>query len=188
MKLSKAGRRCLRKEVLCMKKRFLTVVAAALALSIFSTTAAFAQGWGRTNNKWFYYLDDGSVAKDTWIDTEGGPYWVRNDGVMATSQWVADNDGSWYYVDNEGRRLQSQLFKQDNDLYWLDAEGVMASEEWIQTEDGKWYYFQGDGKAMKNGWKLIGEDYYYFLKSGVMARDALVPGGYRVGPDGKWIQ
>ena len=41
---------------------------------------------------------------------------------------------------------------------------------------------------MKNGWKLIGEDYYYFLKSGVMARDALVPGGYRVGPDGKWIQ
>ena len=63
-----------------MKKGFLTVVT-ALALSIFSTTAVFAQGWGKTDNKWFYYLEDGSVAKNTWIDTEGGPYWVRNDGA-----------------------------------------------------------------------------------------------------------
>mgnify|MGYP002555875746 CR=1 FL=1 len=29
---------------------------------------------------------------------------------------------------------------------------------------------------------------YYFLKNGVMAVDALVPGGYRVGADGKWVQ
>ena len=129
-----------------MKRRFLAITAAALAFSILSSTAAFAQGWGKTDNKWFYYLD------------------------------------------NNGRKLLSQLLKLNNDLFWLDADGVMAAEEWVQTEDGKWYYFQADGKAMKNGWKLIGEDYYYFLKSGVMARDALVPGGYRVGSDGKWVQ
>ena len=64
----------------------------------------------------------------------------------------------------------------------------MVVSDWHQDEDGKWYYLAEDGKAVKNGWKLIGEDYYYFLKSGVMAVDALVPGGERVGADGKWIQ
>ena len=58
----------------------------------------------------------------------------------------------------------------------------------MQAEDGRWYYFQEDGSAVRKSWKLINGDYYYFLGSGAMAADALVPGGYRVGPDGKWIQ
>ena len=62
----------------------------------------------------------------------------------------------------------------------------MASEEWVQVE-GKWYYFEENGLAVKRNWKLIGEDYYYFLPSGAMATDALAPGGYRVGSDGRRI-
>ena len=41
---------------------------------------------------------------------------------------------------------------------------------------------------MKKGWKQFSGDWYYFLNSGMMATDAVVPGGYRVGPDGKWVQ
>ena len=162
-----------------MKQRFWAITALALALSMFFATAAFAQGWGKTGTSWFYYPEDGTVARNTWIETEGGPYWVNGDGAMATSQWV--NDGSaWYYVGSDGRKLTSQIMKLNGETFWLG--------EWKCTEDGKWYYLQSNGYAMRNGWKMVNGEYYYFLKSGIMAADALVPGGYRVGADGRWVQ
>lgn len=176
-----------------MKKRFLTITATALALSMLSTTAAFAAHWGKVGSQWFYYLDDGTVAKNTWITTEATEtsaataYWVNNDGTMAASQWVYDGE-AWYYVDANGVIMANQLLKLNSDLYFLKEDGKMASNEWAQDENGKWYFLQENGVAVKNGWKMIEGDYYYFLKSGVMAVDALVPGGYRVGPDGKWVQ
>lgn len=176
-----------------MKRNILKVTAVALALATLSATPAFAAHWGQVGSKWFYYLDDGTVAKNIWVTTEATEtsaataYWVNNDGTMAASQWV--NDGTaWYYVDAGGVIMKNQLLKLNSDLYWLKEDGKMAANEWAQDAEGKWYYLQENGKAVKNGWKLIDGDYYYFLKSGVMATDALVPGGYRVGPDGKWIQ
>ena len=99
-----------------------------------------------------------------------------------------NTDDAWYYVGEDGLCLTNQMLKQNSDLYWLKEDGKMAVNEWVQNEEGKWYYMQANGRAIKNGWKLIDGDYYYFLKNGVMAVDALVPGGYRVGADGKWVQ
>lgn len=170
-----------------MKKRLLTITAAALAISMLSSTAAFAQGWEKVDSKWYYRLEDNSVAKSTWVTTEGGTYWLNGDGVMAVNQWVNDGD-KWYYVDANGNPTVNSLLKIDNQLYWFGEDGVMAVNQWVETETGKWYYFQDNGSAISKGWKLIDGDYYYFLNSGVMASDALVPGGYRVGPDGRWVQ
>ena len=172
-------------ENIGMRQKYLTQVMLVLALSVLSSMAVYAAEWGKMTNKWYYYLDDGSVAKNQWIYTEGGPYWVNDDGTMAASQWVNDG-GVWYYVDPNGRRLTNQFLTLSKDLYWLDENGVMAKDEWVQVE-GKWYYFEESGHAVKRNWKLIGEDYYYFLPSGVMATDALAPGGYRVGADGRRI-
>ena len=169
-----------------MRKRFFAVAATALALSVMSTTAAFAD-WGQVGSNWFYYYEDGTVAKNTWIADESGTYWMNNDGKMATDQWV-NADDSWYYVNSEGLFLTNQLLEKDNKLYWFGEDGRMAASAWVTTEEGKTNYFPADGSAVKKGWKMIDGDYYYFLKSGAMATDALVPGGYRVGADGKWIQ
>ncbi|MCI6887975.1 MAG: hypothetical protein MR868_12155 [Lachnospiraceae bacterium] len=170
-----------------MKRRFLAVTAVAAALSILSSTAAFAQGWSKVGSDWYYYEEDGSVAKNCWITSESGTYWVNVDGRMASNQWVCADD-SWYYVDGSGLCLTNQLLTLNNDIYWLGEDGKMAASEWVTTEEGKTYYFQENGLAIKNGWKMIDGYYYYFLKSGVMAVDALVPGGYRVGADGRWIE
>lgn len=170
-----------------MKKKFFAAAVTACVLSAMSATAAFAQGWGQVGNSWFYYYEDGTAAKNTWITTEGGTYWVNNDGKMAADQWV-NTDDSWYYMGSEGLFLTNQLWEKDNNIYWLGEDGKMIASAWLTTEDGKTYYFQENGAAVRKGWKMIDGDYYYFLKSGVLAVDALVPGGYRVGPDGKWIQ
>jgi len=162
--------------------------AAALAISMLSSTAAFAAGWEKVSGNWFYRQEDGTVVKDAWVQDEAGEsYWMRNDGVMATLQWVG-YDNAWYYVGENGTIMKNQLLELNNhDLYWLHEDGKMAANEWVDVE-GKWYYFQDNGLALKKGWKQIDGDWYYFLNSGVMAADALVPGGYRVGADGRWIQ
>jgi len=93
-----------------------------------------------------------------------------------------------YYVDKDGIATTNQLLKLDSKLYWFDETGKMVSNRWVVDENNKWYYFDERGQAVTKGWYLIEGDYYYFLNSGVMAQDAIVPGGYRVGADGKWVQ
>ncbi len=171
-----------------MKKRWITTIAAALVLSTLFSTAAFAAGWAKTGNQWFYWLEDGTVAKNTWITAEGAPsYWVKDNGVMATSQWVFDND-AWYYVNGAGEKQVNQMLDLNGKHYWLGEDGRMAAEEWIQTEDGKWYYFLSDGTAVTGKWYTVDGEEYYFLKSGAMAADALVPGGGRVDASGRRVK
>lgn len=174
-----------------MKRRSIMIAATALAISTLFSTAAFAQGWEKTDGKWFYWQEDGTVAKSQWItdeEIEGAPsYYVKDNGEMATSQWVY-SDESWYYVDASGIMLTNQLLKLDSSLYWVGEDGKMVAEDWVQDEDGKWYYMQADGSAVKGKWYTIGEDEYYFLPSGAMAADALAPGGYRVDASGKKIK
>ena len=172
-----------------MKKSWMKVAVLTLAMSAMSVTASFAGEWGKVGQRYFYYQEDGTVAKNQWIESADGTgkYWVGVDGVMAAGQW-GNTDDAWYYVGEDGLCLTNQMLKQNSDLYWLKEDGKMAVNEWVQNEEGKWYYMQANGRAIKNGWKLIDGDYYYFLKNGVMAVDALVPGGYRVGADGKWVQ
>ncbi len=164
-----------------MKKNIVKMIALALAFSTVFSTAAFAAKWDKLGDQWFYYLDDGTVAKNTWVKdvSEDGTvissYWVKNNGVMAVSEWVHDGE-AWYYVDGTGLPMKDQLLTLNSELYWVDEDGKMVSESWKQSPEGKWYYLQADGKAYKKGWKTIEGEEYYFLKSGVLAVDALVDG------------
>lgn len=193
-----------------MKKNIFKVMALSLAMASISSTAAFAAGWGKVGSEWYYYQEDGTVARNTWISalasndgsgelsyqigskdfvTEEGKtiaatYWVQGNGVMAKSCWVYDND-AWYHLDANGQIMKTQVFTEDKNTYYLGEDGKMVTNQWYQNEEGKWYYFGEDGKAVKNGWKTIDDAEYYFLKSGTMATSVNIPGGGHVGADGK---
>ena len=101
-----------------MKRRFLAIMATVMAISMFSSVTVFAEEhWGQVGSQWFYYLDDGGVAKNTWIYTEGGPYWVKEDGSMAANNWVYDGT-AWYYVDAKGNKVMNQLLLLNGTYYW----------------------------------------------------------------------
>ncbi|MCD8223537.1 MAG: hypothetical protein LUC99_01570 [Clostridiales bacterium] len=38
------------------------------------------------------------------------------------------------------------------------------------------------------GWNLVNDVWYYMDESGAMLTDTTTPDGYKVGPDGAWIQ
>ena len=53
------------------------------------------QGWKKENNVWYYYNEDGTLARNKWA----GNYWLGSDGKMETNAWV---DNGRYYVDANG--------------------------------------------------------------------------------------
>ena len=53
------------------------------------------KGWVKSGSDWYYYNEDGSLARNKWA----GNYWLGSDGRMATNSWV---DNNRYYVGSNG--------------------------------------------------------------------------------------
>ena len=126
------------------------------------------QGWKKEDNSWYYYEQDGTLARNKWI---GDTYWVGKDGKMVTENWV-DNDR--FYVDKSGKKDPSIKKK------------VIINDElgWQKRNGGEWYYYEKDGSLARNKW--VGN--YWLGADGRMAKSAWVDNGrYYVDSSGKWV-
>ena len=114
-------------------------------------------GWAKVDNAWYYYEQDGTVARNKWI---GDTYWVDKDGKLVTDSWV-DNDR--YYVDKTGKKDPSVKKK------------VIINDElgWQKRNGGEWYYYEKDGSLARNKW--VGN--YWLGADGRMAKSAWVDNG-----------
>ena len=61
----------------------------------FRKGGSMATGWLLLNGEYYYLEASGAKATNKWV----GNYYVKDDGVMAKSEWV---DGDRYYVDENG--------------------------------------------------------------------------------------
>ena len=195
----------------------LTVLATPIAVNaVASSEALAAQGWVKTGNTWYFYNQNGTLARNAWA----GNYWLGADGRMATNAWV---DGGRYYVDSngawvKGAHRQAEVKKQGwvqngsawnyyyqgnivrnawIGSYWLGADGRMATSSWV---DGGRYYVGANGvwdktvkkqeapkpEVKKNGWVKEGSTWYYY-ENGTLARNKWISSTYWVGADGKMI-
>ena len=77
------------------------------------------RGWKKENNVWYYYNEDGSLARNKWQ----GNYWLGADGKMVTNAWV---DNGRYYVAANGAwikiRKKKIQYQQVNILVGLRVE------------------------------------------------------------------
>ena len=192
----------------------LTVLATPIAVNaVASSDALAAQGWVKTGNTWYFYNQNGTLARNAWA----GNYWLGADGRMATNAWV---DGGRYYVGSNGLWVKGaqkpaavkpevkkqgwiqngsawNYYYQGNIVrnawigsYWLGADGRMATNSWV---DGGRYYVGANGvwdktvkkpEVKKNGWVKEGSTWYYY-ENGTLARNKWISSTYWVGADGK---
>ena len=192
----------------------LTVLATPIAVNaVASSDALAAQGWVKTGNTWYFYNQNGTLARNAWA----GNYWLGADGRMATNAWV---DGGRYYVGSNGLWVQGaqkpaaaksevkkqgwvqngsawNYYYQGNIVrnswvgsYWLGNDGRMAISSWV---DGGRYYVGANGvwdktvkkpEVKKNGWVKEGNTWYYY-ENGALARNKWISSTYWVGADGK---
>ena len=193
----------------------LTVLATPIAVNaVASSDALAAQGWVKTGNTWYFYNQNGTLARNAWA----GNYWLGADGRMVTNAWV---DNGRYYVDGngawvKGAHRQAEVKKQGwvqngsawnyyyqgnivrnswVGSYWLGNDGRMATSSWV---DGGRYYVGANGvwdktvkkqeaskpEVKKNGWVKEGSTWYYY-ENGTLARNKWISSTYWVGVDGK---
>ncbi len=134
------------------------------------------------HQKWFYFKQDGTAAKNTWKDD----YYLKNDGTMAATEWVYDeNYGSWYYLKEDGKYARNEWFYYKNGWYYLNETGAME-KGWLEVSN-KWYYLDQDGK-METGWVQVDGKWYYLDESGALLTNTTTPDGYKVNRDGVWVK
>lgn len=143
-----------------------------------SQTQETAASGDQTNNS--QTSETSASAHSASDNNTGGP------GVTTERGWVKDNTG-WYYVKNNGVKASGEWITDNGETYWIEADHYMA-KGWKQI-DGKWYYLCSTGSLAKNVWKA-GDDgtWYYLGQDGVMLTNATTPDGYKVGADGAWIK
>ena len=192
----------------------LMVLATPIAVNtVASSDVLAAQGWVKTGNAWYFYNQNGTLARNAWA----GNYWLGADGRMVTNAWV---DNGRYYVDGNGAwvkgahrqaEVKKQGWVQNGSVwnyyyqgnivrnswvgsYWLGNDGRMATSSWV---DGGRYYVGENGvwdktvkkqetpkpEVKKNGWIKEGSAWYFYYQ-GQITRNEWV-GSYWLGSDGK---
>ena len=146
----------------------LTVLATPIAVNaVASSDVLAAQGWVKTGNAWYFYNQNGTLARNTW----SGSYWLGADGRMATNAWV---DGGRYYVGSNGLWVKGAQKP-------AVAKPEVKKQGWVQNGSAWNYYYQGN--IVRNAW--IGS--YWLGADGRMATNSWVDGGrYYVGANGVW--
>ena len=146
----------------------LTVLATPIAVNaVASSDVLAAQGWVKTGSAWYFYNQNGTLARNAWA----GNYWLGADGRMAISSWV---DGGRYYVGSNGLWVQGAQKP-------AAAKSEVKKQGWVQNGSAWNYYYQGN--IVRNSW--VGS--YWLGNDGRMAISSWVDGGrYYVGANGVW--
>ena len=146
----------------------LTVLATPMAVNaVANSDVLAAQGWVKTGNAWYFYNQNGTLARNAW----SGNYWLGADGRMATNAWV---DGGRYYVGSNGLWVKGAQKP-------AVTKPEVKKQGWVQNGSAWNYYYQGN--IVRNAW--IGS--YWLGTDGRMTTNSWVDNGrYYVGANGLW--
>ena len=154
----------------------LTVLATPIAVNtVASSDALAAQGWVKTGNTWYFYNQNGTLARNAWV----GNYWLGADGRMATSSWVDNGryyvgaNGVWYKTVNKQEAPKPEVKKQgwvkEGSTWYYFENGTLARNKWISST----YWVGADGKMATSSW--IDNGRYYVGSNGAWVKDAKKP-------------
>ena len=161
----------LRKNKVKLGLGVLTVLATPIAVNtVASSDVLAAQGWVKTGTSWYFYNQNGTLAKNAWA----GNYWLGADGKMVTNAWV---DNGRYYVGKDGAWVKGAQKPA------AAKPAVTQKQGWVQT-NGAWYFYH-QGQIVRNAW--VGS--YWLGADGKMATSSWVDNGrYYVGANGVWVK
>ncbi|MBQ3543804.1 MAG: Ig-like domain-containing protein [Lachnospiraceae bacterium] len=134
-----------------------------------------------TGSKWlnlngtYYYIKSGIVQKSKWVKVGSYYYYFNASGVMQANKWINNT----YYVKSNGVMATSEFVGN----YYVDENGVwITGTKWVKV--GSDYYYLVKGVAQKSKWLKVGSYYYYFNANGVMQANKWINNKYYVKSSG----
>lgn len=132
-----------------------------------STGKAARSQWVKLSSKYYYFKEDGSMAKNTWIDN----YYVDSKGVRSeqTKQtgWTTVNNQKYYF--NEDGNFLTGWQTINKVKYYFSSTGVMLTG--IQTIGKHKYYFYSDGELATSLTIIVGANQYTINSKGVVTAE-----------------
>ena len=125
---------------------------------------AVQEGWLKLQNKYYYINEDCSRKTQEAFQYDHNLYFVDENGVMISNQWVT-RDGIWYFTCSWGGARKSQWYYYKNNWYYFNDDASMQTG-WKEI-DGKTYYFLSWGGRV-TGTRTIDGKTYRFDKNGVL--------------------
>ena len=124
-----------------------------------------------------------SVSEGKWMQDEatGGWYFELPDGERAEFEII--NNGGLYYVGDDGIMVTNEWVESDEAMYYATSSGQLATNKWVCTwdyddeehkEEKYWYFFKKSGKMMRNDFKTEKHVSYYLGEDGKMISDELL--------------
>lgn len=152
----------------------------------------YVSEWYQSDGKWYYYCDNGKIARsavlidgvyryfdriykhmltDQLISTDEAPsssYYLDSNGVgtKLDEGWNLLYNGEYVYVNN-GRLRHGSIYEIDGVKYGFADNYYMYNDEFFEYL-GDYYYAQPGGALLKNGWQAVYTDedseplWYYF--------------------------
>ena len=117
-------------------------------------------------NQWKWCVEDasGNILKG-WYEDKGKWYYLMDNGTMATG-WIKDKDGRWYYLDSNGA-MQTGWLQDKGKWYYLNTVGNGYKGEMYSNGtyniDGKEYKFDSSGAWIEN--TIVSDKCIEFIKS-----------------------
>ncbi|AOR25036.1 hypothetical protein [Clostridium taeniosporum] len=94
------------------------------SLGVITPKASYAAGqahWKSINSNW-YYMDSTGKVETGWINDNGIWYYMWSDGTMAKNTWIQSANGKWYYLNESGKMLSNTTingYTIGNDGAWI---------------------------------------------------------------------
>lgn len=122
-----------------------------------------ATGWKKLSGAWYFFDEQGYMARDCWAKDTTGWMWMDTNGKITRSRWIKV-EGEWYYCKANGYMAKSEWVKDSNNWCYMDSSGKMARSRWIQYKSN-WYYVNSSG-YMVTGEQLIDGTWWNFGDDG----------------------
>ena len=121
------------------------------------------KGWQVIGNQRFYFLDDGSLARDYWLNEN--QYLDENGKLTVGWKEIA---GKKYYFRKGIRKKATGWLRISGSVFFFDEKGVCQKLSGVvRTDQGIRYYFDPSTGERKTGWIHYGvNDYYFDPKTG----------------------
>lgn len=133
--------------------------------------STWATGWKNIDGKWYYFYQNGYMAKNTQISG----YEIDSDGVVADNPTTKEQDPSYewklegeakangsnnyYYIENN--KIVGEMVYENNYLYYKENGQYFNGWKRLGGSGGfRWYYMENGKRCI--GWKNIDGKWYFF--------------------------